>query len=55
MAKFIKSMPKLTNSEVKSLLNDLSTPEKITDEEKTLIHKVRELKRLVGSPIKIKG
>lgn len=50
---FIKSMPKLSKSEVKAFLVDLSTPEKMTDQEKTLIQSVRKLRKTVGSPIKL--
>lgn len=55
MAKFIKSMPKLTIMEVELFLTDLSRPENVTEQEKNLIQEVRKLKKMIGSPIKIQG
>ena len=50
---FIKSMPELSKNEVKAFLVDLSTPEKMTEQEKNLIQSVRKLRKTVGSPIKL--
>ncbi|MBI2971479.1 MAG: hypothetical protein HYY37_03630 [Candidatus Aenigmarchaeota archaeon] len=52
MAKFIRPMPELTNSEVKAFLEDLSKHENVSEEEKGLIRKVRKLRDTVGSPVK---
>ncbi len=53
MAKFIKSMPKLSNSEVKSFLIELSRPNEVTEQEKNLIQEVRKMRKNIGSPIKL--
>lgn len=53
MAKFIKTMPNLSNSEVKDFLIDLSKPDEVTEEERKLIKNVRNLKKNVGSPIEL--
>lgn len=53
MVKFIKSMPTLSNSEVKSFLIALSRPNEITEQEKNLIQEVRKMRKNIGSPIKL--
>jgi len=53
MAKFIKSMPALSDSEVKSFLIELSKPSEVTEQEKNLIQEVRKMRKNIGSPIKL--